>query len=111
LLSRENISNDTGANSTWSEIIQARNVIHKQIEVTTKYGSIYRCDDVPAFRTLPIKGWSLDDDGNIAIYATHVDGEPVVSDPEQNEDWGDALTYIPADQVELVEFRLKKRPD
>lgn len=100
------ISNDTGDKSVWTGITQDSDVRPKQITVFTRSGQKLICEDTDEFSEAHIDYFSWDDDGNIAMYVTHI-GENKVSDPIIDEH-GESITFIPASEIIKVRLRLKK---
>ena len=102
------VSTDEGYKSTWQRIIQDVDIEPKQIFVTLKDGKVLSCEHIGRFKGAAIELSSIDDDGNIAIYVTHIDGKEVKA-KLRDEKWGDLITYIPATEVYTVGFRCLKK--
>lgn len=107
LMNQTRISNDEGISNTWQRIIQDTTITPTQIFVTLKNGKQLSCDNIPLYNNVAIPGWTIDDDGNIGMYVSDLDGEDLSALISDNE-WGDLITYIPASEIHAVDFRLKK---
>ena len=103
------VSTDEGYKSTWQRIIQDVDIVPRQIFVTLKSGKVLGCNDVQKFKDAAIELSSIDDDGNIAIYVTHIDDEEEKATSILDEKWGDLITYVPATEVRSVDFRCSKK--
>lgn len=107
LMNYTRISNDEGTPNTWQRIIQDTTITPTQLYVTLKDGKQLCCNDLTKFRDAALPAWSIDDDGNIAMFVEDMDGLDQ-SQKVRDEEWGDLITYIPVEQVKSVDFRFKK---
>lgn len=103
------VSTDEGYKSTWQRIIQDVDIVPRQIFVTLKTGKVLGCNDVQKFKDAAIQLSSIDDEGNIAIYVTHIDDDEEKETSITDKKWGDLITYIPSSEVRSVDFRCTKK--
>lgn len=103
------ISTDSGYKSTWQRIIQDVDIIPMQVFVTLKDGKILSCEQLGDFYDAAIPRWNIDDEGNVAIYVTHIDGKEENATSLRVEEWGDLITYIPSSEIYTVAFRCLKK--
>ncbi len=106
LMHKSRISNDEGYAKTLPRLIQDPTIKPTQLFVTLKNGKILGCTSIDAFRQSPVSGWSIDDEGNIAMYVCEVDGKSVID--ETINDWGQLVTYIPKEEVHCMDIRFTK---
>lgn len=105
-LNEDHISNDSGLPNVWSGITQNTEIRPSQITVFTKSGQNLTCDDTDKFKESVIPYFDWDDDKNIALYVTHIDGKEV-SDPVTHDE-GDSITFVPAEEIVKIRLRLKR---
>ncbi len=112
LLHKAAISNEDNIKGVWTGIIQNTKIAPTQIVVALKSGAVFECDDVQQFKDSPIPLYYSDNNGNIAIYVTKrtsPDGQEVEVKATQNPDWGDRITYIPAEEISNIDIRFLKK--
>ncbi|MFT3987977.1 hypothetical protein [Aestuariivirga sp.] len=83
-----------------------------QVSVEMKNGTWLQCNEAEKFVTSPHGPFTIGTNGDIAMYLTH-EQSPGMDDTEaidvRSPDWGDCITYVPADQIQRIAFRLKAR--
>lgn len=105
------VSNSDDRTDVWARITQDLSIYTTQLKVTLQSGTVYMCQDVSLFEDAPISMYSTDIEGNVVMYVTHiaaVNGDFEAVDGVQSASWGDLITYIPAAEIKLVEFRHKR---
>lgn len=98
--------------SAWAALLQMRSLSGMQLFVTSKEGTLYHCEDLSKFANKPNGPCVLGASKDILMYVTHIrkkDAALVSCGQVLDESWGDLITYIPSDQVSLIEIRRRAR--
>lgn len=107
LMHSARVSNSDDRSDVWHTITQAMDIAPTQLMVVLNSGTEYFCDDTQKFIDAPVSQYLTDKAGSVAMYVTHwrsADGDFVATESVQHGS-GCLLTYIPASQIKLVEFR------
>jgi hypothetical protein len=106
-------------NVTWSNndvsalasIYQSTDFLFMQCDVQLKDGTWLKCDDLSTFSNAPHGPMMLGRAGDVAMYVSHVQRakqkKSIAVENVRDDEWGDVLTYIPAEEIKSIEFRLK----
>jgi hypothetical protein len=106
------ISNQTSYKNTLDELIENTAIVIDQITVWLKSGEQLTCDDVSKYLNLPIHGYRIDNDGNIAIYVDRYKNcrdcswqniDDLACEEVSGKEYG-RLTFIKSSEVERIEF-------
>lgn len=98
--------------SAWERLQADTSCLHRQISVLRSDGTWLYCQDTMSTDGHPFAPAIFGSNGDVLMYVDRtetaaglvkdIDG---VHDPE----WGSLITYIPADQIKQISFRLKPR--
>jgi hypothetical protein len=106
------VSNEDGTPNVWAGLTQCTTAGPTQVEVLLKNGTSLACQDVQSFSDAPFPKYYTDSFGNIAIYVTHkqkLNSEKKEQKTVRDAEWGDRITYIPAQEIERILFRFKHK--
>lgn len=83
-----------------------------QVAVLLDDGTWLRCDNTAQFHDAPHAPCVIGSGGDIALYLTHE--ERLGKEAEElksvrDDEWGDRITYVPANRVTQITFRMTKR--
>jgi hypothetical protein len=85
----------------------------KQLSVKLKDGTWLKCENLENFAKKPNGPCVLGVKGDLLMYVTHVKGPSDDAFEEctevTNEEWGDEITYIPAEEIARIDYRRAKR--
>jgi hypothetical protein len=79
-----------------------------QVAVLLDDGTWLRCDDARKFAGAPFAPYLLGPNGDVALYLTHeetADGKVKELKTVRDSDWGDRITYVPANRVRQITIR------
>ncbi|WGR93509.1 hypothetical protein MTX26_27745 [Bradyrhizobium sp. ISRA443] len=112
LLRRSQVSLSDDLPSAWMALFRAKTYA-TQLSVKLKDGSWVKCEDLNAFTECPNGPCVLGAKGDVLMYVTHIKS-PSDEDFEPctgliDKEWGDEVTYIPADQIMMIDFRRRKK--
>lgn len=85
-----------------------------QISVRMDDGRWFHCVDTRKFADSPHGPCVIGPTGDVAIYLTHMhgtDGTPKPVENARDANYGDLLTYIPANRVSQINLRFKPKPN
>jgi hypothetical protein len=97
--------------TAWQSLIATDGNSVRQIVVNMTDGTSYMCDDFFPFKDIAPAPLILGSDGSVVFPVSHwrdadkkewIEEHDVVS-----EDWGNVLTYVPADQIKSVDMRME----
>lgn len=103
------VHREDGVYSPWDSIVQTDCRVG-QVSVHLKNGGILYLDDRRQFTDVPWKGLYLGSDGGIIMVVESEktpEGKEEVRKGIVDTDWGTRLTYIPAQEIERVNIRMK----
>ncbi|WP_054008028.1 hypothetical protein [Cypionkella psychrotolerans] len=103
------VHREDGVHSPWHALIHAKYKVG-QFSVHTKNGRVLYLNDRAAFHGLPWDGLYLGGDGGVVMVVEEEelpDGTTEQRAGIKDTAWGTRLTYIPADEIERVNIRLK----
>ena len=111
-LRHSNVSLSDDIPSAWVALFRAKTYA-TQLSVKLKDGTWLKCEDLNVFAGHPNGPCVLGGKGDVLMYVTHVKG-PKDEDFEActeltNEACGDEITFIPADQIAMVDYSRKRR--
>lgn len=107
-LRRIGIYDHDGFSSVWESMLARPLPPVSQLVVRLKSGKRLMCDQVGRFNASPLGPCLLGEDGSVALYVTHAmtgEDEGWVEMEPVDDDWGQAMTFIRADQISEVEIR------
>ncbi|MCC5965531.1 MAG: hypothetical protein JJU24_05280 [Natronohydrobacter sp.] len=107
-LRRIGITDHDGFTSVWESMLARPLSPVSQLVVRLKSGKCLMCDQVGRFNASPLGPCLLGEDGSVALYVTHVmtdEDEGWVEMEPVDDEWGQAMTFIRADQISEVEIR------
>jgi hypothetical protein len=110
ILRKSNFSWSDETPSAWSKITQHNSKVYfSQIKIELNDGSFLFCNDTKLFNDAPHGPCILGPNGDIALYVTHKSdaaSEINFVDNVRDENYGDEITYISADKIKKISFRL-----
>lgn len=98
--------------SAWGALFDGAEFDVSQIAVRLDDGTWLRCDDTTPFADAPHGPCILGGTGDIIMYLTEeqsADGTTKELKTVRHDDFGDRLTYVPANRISLINIRCKRR--
>lgn len=109
LLRTARISTSDRSWSAWDAVRSDDALRPTQIILRRRDGTLLMCDSLGDYANAPSGPCVLGEDGSVALYVT---AEKALSDPDwvvadpRSEGWGCLLTYVPADEIASIHYRL-----
>lgn len=106
-----NISWEDGSPTAWMSAIERAQHGPTQLIVELKNGETLVSDNLSRFRNAPYGPCLWGPDGSIALYVTSrigKSGDKVDIDHAPNVDWGELITFVPANQIASTQVRLTR---
>lgn len=106
------VSHNDDVPSAWVSLFTQTNLSTLQLSVKLTNGNWLKCNDLSAFEHSPNGPCTFGEGGDILMYVTHF--QPAGSDafePNHEVDdagWGEEITYIPREQIALVDIRRRR---
>lgn len=111
LLRDSNYSWNDDTPSAWQRLLE-EHVTPTQLTVELKDGRYLYCSDTSSFGNLPLGPYVLGTEGDVIMY---VDGSerpgapPEEQEPLGDAEWGNALTWIPKEEIRKISVRARAK--